>query len=69
MWWLVQIEVPNIGEAIAYLGALDGVHQFFTIQGSPITEKIEAYTGLDTSLAQPDWWTEPTPPEPVPFWE
>lgn len=69
MWWLVRIEVPDLGEALAYIGSVDGVHQFFELDGTPITDKIESYTGLDTTVAQPAWWTEPTPPEPVAFWE
>ena len=69
MWWLVNIEVPNLGEAIAYLSSEVGVHQLFTTDGVPILDKIESYTALDTSIASPVWWTDPEPPVPVAFWE
>jgi len=69
MWWLVRIEVPDLGEALAYVGGKDGVHQFFLSDGTPTLDRIEAYTAIDTTLSQPAWWVAPTPPDPIVFWE
>jgi len=70
MWWIVQIDVPEIGKAYAYRPSdADGFNQFFHMDGAPVAEAIEAYTTLQVDAPKPKWWTDPTPPEPVAFWE